>query len=69
MEIERDKQRAKIESSRNELKALLAQYGTNAKVADEERDASKLRGSIEDLLARIQSSKFNEKSELEKIHL
>ncbi|KAF0553039.1 HCP-like protein [Gigaspora margarita] len=62
MEIERDKQRAKIESSRNELKALSAQYGTKAKVADEERDTSKLCGSIEDLLARIQSSKFNEKN-------
>ncbi|CAG8691211.1 19286_t:CDS:2, partial [Gigaspora rosea] len=60
MENERDKQKAELESSKSELKNLLSQYGTKAKVADDlERDTTKLRGSIESLLARVQSNKFN----------
>ncbi|CAG8696275.1 13561_t:CDS:2, partial [Dentiscutata heterogama] len=60
MENEKDKQKAEYESSRNELKSLLSQYGTKAKVADDlEKDTTKLRGSIENLLARVQSNKFN----------
>ncbi|CAG8604617.1 18407_t:CDS:2 [Dentiscutata erythropus] len=60
MENEKDKQKAEYESSRNELKSLLSQYGTKAKVADDlEKDTTKLRGSIENLLARVQSNKCN----------
>ncbi|KAF0553038.1 hypothetical protein F8M41_020724 [Gigaspora margarita] len=65
MEIENDKQWAEIESSRNELKTILAQYGTKAKVADDlERDTSKLHRNIEDSFPRVQSSKFNEKTKM-----
>ncbi|CAG8602177.1 5996_t:CDS:2 [Cetraspora pellucida] len=62
MENEKDKQKAEYESSRNELKSLLSQYGSKAKVADDlEKDANKIRGSIENLLSRVQSNKLNVK--------
>ncbi|CAG8671441.1 2972_t:CDS:2 [Cetraspora pellucida] len=62
MENEKDKQKAEYESSRNELKSLLSQYGSKAKVADDlEKDANKIRGSIENLLSRVQSNKVNVK--------
>ncbi|CAG8608832.1 11060_t:CDS:2, partial [Racocetra persica] len=56
MENEKERQKAKYESSSTELKNLLAQFGTKAKVADElEKDASKLHSSIESLLEKVQS--------------
>ncbi|CAG8517002.1 906_t:CDS:2 [Racocetra persica] len=59
MENEKDKQKAEYESSRNEFKSLLSQYGSKAKVADDlERESTKLHGSIENLLARVQSTKI-----------
>jgi hypothetical protein len=56
MESERDKQKAELEKSGNELKSLLAQFGTKAKVADDiDNDAKKLRNSIEALMAKAQA--------------
>ncbi|CAG8704715.1 10165_t:CDS:2 [Gigaspora margarita] len=63
MENERDKQKAELESSKNELKSLMSQFGTKAKVADDlERDSTLLRGNIESLLARVRSNKISKKS-------
>ncbi|CAG8518334.1 6199_t:CDS:2 [Racocetra fulgida] len=63
MENEKERQKAEYETSRNELKNLLAQFGTKAKVADElEKDVSKLHGSIESLLEKVQG-KANKNSD------
>uniref|UniRef100_A0A1D1ZBR9 Alanine--tRNA ligase n=1 Tax=Anthurium amnicola TaxID=1678845 RepID=A0A1D1ZBR9_9ARAE len=60
MESERDKQKAELEKSGNELKSLLAQFGTKAKVADEiDNDAKKLRSSIEALMAKAHAKVNN----------
>jgi len=56
MEAERDKQKAELEKSGNELKNLLAQFGSKAKVVDDlDNDAKKLRNNIEALMAKAQS--------------
>ncbi|CAG8498282.1 22923_t:CDS:2 [Rhizophagus irregularis] len=56
IESERDKQKAELEKSGNELKSLLAQFGTKAKVADDiESDAKRLRSNIEALMAKAQA--------------
>ncbi|CAG8493186.1 14953_t:CDS:2 [Acaulospora colombiana] len=56
MENEKDKQKAEYEKSGNELKSLLAQFGSKAKANEElDRNASELRGSIKDLLIKVQS--------------
>lgn len=55
MENEKDRQKAQYETSRNELKDLLAQFGSKAKAADElDKDVSKLHGNIESLLEKVQ---------------
>ncbi|CAG8638291.1 8032_t:CDS:2 [Acaulospora morrowiae] len=44
------------QQQQNELKSLLAQFGSKAKATDElEQDASKLRGNIANLLTKVQS--------------
>ncbi|RIB02446.1 hypothetical protein C2G38_877815 [Gigaspora rosea] len=58
MENEKDRQKAQYEHSRNELKDLLAQFGSKAKAADElEKDASKLHSNIESLLEKVKANK------------
>lgn len=53
---ERDKQKAELERSGNELKKLLAQFGSKAKVADDiDRDTTKLRDSIVELMEKARS--------------
>ncbi|CAG8448736.1 12181_t:CDS:2 [Acaulospora morrowiae] len=55
-ENERDRQKAEVEKSENELKSLLTQFGSKAKAADElDRDATKLRSNLESLLNRVQN--------------
>ncbi|CAG8487015.1 11056_t:CDS:2 [Scutellospora calospora] len=55
MENEKDKQKAEYETSRNELKSLLAQFGSKAKAADDlDKDVSKLHSNIENLLEKVQ---------------
>ncbi|CAG8662541.1 13460_t:CDS:2, partial [Cetraspora pellucida] len=62
MENEKERQKAEYETSKHELKNLLAQFGTKAKVADElEKDVSKLHGNIESLLEKVQG-KTNKKT-------
>jgi len=57
---ERDKQKAELERSGNELKKLLAQFGTKAKEADDiDRDTSALRDNIFELMAKARSKSFN----------
>ncbi|GES96544.1 hypothetical protein GLOIN_2v1606322 [Rhizophagus clarus] len=57
---ERDKQKAELERSGNELKKLLAQFGTKAKEADDiDRDTSALRSNIFELMAKARSKTFN----------
>uniref|UniRef100_A0A1D1ZAK0 Rho-associated protein kinase let-502 n=1 Tax=Anthurium amnicola TaxID=1678845 RepID=A0A1D1ZAK0_9ARAE len=57
---ERDKQKAELERSGNELKKLLAQFGTKAKVADEiDRDTSALRDNIVELMTKARSKTNN----------
>ncbi|CAG8493859.1 14227_t:CDS:2 [Cetraspora pellucida] len=63
MENEKERQKAEYETSKHELKNLLAQFGTKAKVADElEKDVSKLHGNIESLLEKVQgkTNKFTQ---------
>jgi len=56
MEAERDKQKAELEKSGNELKSLLAQFGSKAKAADDlDNDAKKIRSNIEALMAKAQA--------------
>jgi hypothetical protein len=53
---ERDKQKAELERSEGELKKLLAQFGSKAKVADDiDRDTSKLRDNIVELMAKART--------------
>ncbi|RIA85431.1 hypothetical protein C1645_781925 [Glomus cerebriforme] len=59
-ESERDKQKAELEKSGNELKSLLAQFGTKAKVSDElDNDTKKLRNNIEALMAKARAKVNN----------
>ncbi|CAG8665016.1 390_t:CDS:2, partial [Dentiscutata erythropus] len=51
---EKEKRKSDIEYSRNELKVLLAQFGTKTKVAEDlERDVIRLQEDIERLLAKV----------------
>ncbi|CAG8596364.1 5179_t:CDS:2, partial [Scutellospora calospora] len=51
---EKDRQKTEFEYSRNELKILLAQFGTKTKVAEDlEKDVIKLQEDIERLLAKV----------------
>ncbi|GES89792.1 hypothetical protein GLOIN_2v1610574 [Rhizophagus clarus] len=60
MESERDKQKAELEKSGNELTSLLAQFGTKAKVSDDlDNDAKRIRNNIEALKARVQAKVSN----------
>ncbi|RIA93568.1 hypothetical protein C1645_6985 [Glomus cerebriforme] len=57
---ERDKQKAELERSGNELKKLLAQFGTKAKVADDiDRDTTALRDNIVELMTKARSKSIN----------
>jgi len=59
---EREKQKAELERSGNELKKLLSQFGTKAKEADEiDKDTSTLRNNIFELMAKAKSKSFNPK--------
>ncbi|KAF0381778.1 hypothetical protein F8M41_012058 [Gigaspora margarita] len=55
---EKNRRNSEFEHSRNELKVLLAQFGTKTKVAEDlERDVLKLQEDIERLMAKVAKKK------------
>ncbi|CAG8492939.1 24649_t:CDS:2 [Gigaspora margarita] len=66
---EKNRRNSEFEHSRNELKILLAQFGTKTKVAEDlERDVLKLQEDIERLMAKVAKKKKVNKSYEPEVH-
>ncbi|CAG8474336.1 4814_t:CDS:2 [Funneliformis caledonium] len=59
-DLERDKQKAEFERSEKELKKLLVQFGSKARVSDDiDRDTSKVRDNIFKLMEKTKAKSLN----------
>ncbi|CAI2178069.1 15014_t:CDS:2, partial [Funneliformis geosporum] len=59
-DLEREKQKAEFERSEKELKKLLVQFGSKARVADDiDRDSSKIRDNIYKLMEKTKTKSLS----------